>query len=125
MSGEHGKDCPKVEHHGRGYLHEAADDRPYDVDGVMYCGRCHGWMGTAAPDGNQPSFGERLRGIYASADNPIRDGFYVKTIHRSGRVNPGKFYQLTDRKGKFWSYPAECVIFLDRQPADSNGDRHG
>ncbi len=42
---QHGRDCPKVEHHGGGYLHGADDDRPYDVDGAQYCGRCHGWMG--------------------------------------------------------------------------------
>lgn len=46
MTGEHGKDCPKAMHLGEGYLHAADDDQPYDVDGVMYCGRCHGWMGT-------------------------------------------------------------------------------
>ena len=40
----HGIDCPKVPHTGGGYLHDAADDRPYEVDGVTYCGRCHGWM---------------------------------------------------------------------------------
>jgi hypothetical protein len=36
--------CKKVIHEpGKtGYLHEADDDRPYDVDGVEYCGRCHG-----------------------------------------------------------------------------------
>lgn len=43
--GQHGRDCPKVQHHGEGYLHDAADDHPYRVDGVMYCGRCHGWLG--------------------------------------------------------------------------------
>jgi hypothetical protein len=41
----HGVDCPKVTHIGSGYLHDADDDKPYDVDGVMYCGRCHGWLG--------------------------------------------------------------------------------
>ena len=45
MIGQHGRDCPKVAHVGDGYLHAANDDRPYDVDGIMYCGRCHGWMG--------------------------------------------------------------------------------
>lgn len=64
----------------------------------------------------EPEFGERLRGVYASKDNPIRDGYYVKTVVRTGRLNPGTFYQLTDKKGKFWSYPAAGVIFLDRQP---------
>lgn len=34
--------CQKVVHDSRsGYLHEADDDNPYDVDGVAYCGRCH------------------------------------------------------------------------------------
>lgn len=33
--------CDKVIHNGGGYLHDAEDDGPYDVDGVTYCGRCH------------------------------------------------------------------------------------
>jgi len=38
----HGTDCPKAPHTNNcGYLHAADDDRPYDVDGVDYCGRCH------------------------------------------------------------------------------------
>jgi hypothetical protein len=44
---EHGKDCKKAEHRdGGGYLHDANDDRPYEIDGLMYCGRCHYWMGS-------------------------------------------------------------------------------
>jgi len=42
---KHGIDCPKVPHFGEGYLHAKDDDSPYSVDGVIYCGRCHGWMG--------------------------------------------------------------------------------
>lgn len=45
IGGMHGKDCPKVQHIGAGYLHEHDDDTPYEVDGLWYCGRCHGWMG--------------------------------------------------------------------------------
>lgn len=41
----HGVNCEKVAHAGTGYLHEADDDRPYDVDGLMYCGRCHTYLG--------------------------------------------------------------------------------
>ena len=37
----HGKTCNKVEHVGIGYLHDANDDTAYDVDGCIYCGRCH------------------------------------------------------------------------------------
>lgn len=39
---EHGKDCAKADHGERtGMLHAADDDTPFDVDGVLYCGRCH------------------------------------------------------------------------------------
>ena len=37
----HGKTCVKVLHVGSGYLHGEDDDKPYDVDHVTYCGRCH------------------------------------------------------------------------------------
>lgn len=38
----HGVNCPKYAHSNcGGYLHDAFDDSPYDVDGQMYCGRCH------------------------------------------------------------------------------------
>jgi len=46
----HGRDCPKAAHLGEGYLHAADDDGPYDVDGVAYCGRCHGWLGASVRD---------------------------------------------------------------------------
>jgi hypothetical protein len=45
FTGLHGRDCPKVPHLSEGYLHAADDDTPYDVDGVVYCGRCHCWLG--------------------------------------------------------------------------------
>ncbi len=38
---QHGVNCPKAEHVGDGYLHDYADDAPFDDDGVKYCGRCH------------------------------------------------------------------------------------
>lgn len=40
----HGRDCKKAPHIGSGYLHAEDDDRPYDVDGVLYCGRCHEFL---------------------------------------------------------------------------------
>jgi hypothetical protein len=59
-----------------------------------------------------PTFGEPMRGIWASVTNPIRDGYYVETIRRTGRLNPGTFYRMTDRNGKLWMYPAESTVFL-------------
>lgn len=60
----------------------------------------------------EPKLGQWLRGIYASKDNPQRDGMYVETIRRTGRLNPGKFYRITDGKGRFWSYPANSVAAI-------------
>lgn len=58
----------------------------------------------------EPKFGEWLRGIYASEKNPHRDGMYVRTILRDGRFNPGKYYEVTDGKGDFWTYLAESTM---------------
>lgn len=42
----HGVDCEKVPHTAPGgYLHLATDDGAYEVDGLIYCGRCHTWLG--------------------------------------------------------------------------------
>lgn len=52
----HGKTCPKAPHlpdpripvarqgPNDGWLHAEDDDKPYDVDGLFYCGRCHEWL---------------------------------------------------------------------------------
>ena len=55
----------------------------------------------------EPKFGDWIRGNFASERNPIRDGMYVRTVRRTGKFNPGKFYELTDGKGKFWQFQAE------------------
>ena len=33
--------CPKMPHTRGGEMHGPDDDRPYEVDGLLYCGRCH------------------------------------------------------------------------------------
>lgn len=65
-----------------------------------------------AGDSRAPVFGEWMRGIWASERNPQRDGRYVRTTRRTGRFNPGKFYELTDGRGSFWEYPADSTVFL-------------
>ena len=64
----------------------------------------------------EPKFGEWLRGIYASESNPNRDGMYVRTIRRTGRLNPGVHYEVTDGNGKFWQYPAQSAERLATPP---------
>lgn len=54
-------------------------------------------------------FGEtRLRGIYASKDNPQRDGTYVESVTRQGE----RCVRLTDGEGAFWEYPLAYVAVL-------------
>lgn len=69
---------------------------------------------TALPE---PKFGEWLRGIYASESNPHRDGMYVRTIRRTGKLNPGVHYEVTDGNGEFWMCPAQSVERLATTPA--------
>jgi len=74
------------------------------------------FLGASEMSDRTPRFGEWMRGIYASETNPIRDGMYVRTITRTGRLNHGTFYELTDGNGKFWSYPAASTVFLEERP---------
>ncbi len=55
---KHGYDCVKVRHETKrsGYLHDDLDDGPYDVDGVLYCGRCH--LAMPAPAASKPEAGK-------------------------------------------------------------------
>lgn len=68
----------------------------------------------ALGDSRKPQFGEWLRGIWASNRNPHRDGQYVKTVVRTGRFNPGTFYELTDGLGAFWQYTARDTVFIKK-----------
>lgn len=62
----------------------------------------------------KPRLGQWFRGIYASKDNPQRDGMFVEVKKRTGRLNPGTFYRLTDGNGSFWEYPIESVKLIDK-----------
>lgn len=63
-------------------------------------------------DSRTPMFGERIMGIWAGEQNPHRIGRYVETKRRTGRMNPGTWYRLTDGKGNFWEYEASQTLFV-------------
>ena len=76
---------------------------------ILYGDACPGERGNSRP----PKFGDPMRGVWASASNPQRDGLYVRTIRRNGRqTNPGTWYQMTDSNGRFWEYQAKDTVFL-------------
>lgn len=81
------------------------------TDQELYGDDCPGVRGNT----RAPRFGEWMRGVWASVSNPHRDGMFVRTERRTGRLNPGTWHELTDGKGDFWSYPAENTVFLTPQ----------
>jgi hypothetical protein len=64
----------------------------------------------------KPVFGERVRNTMAGDGNPQRDGMYVRTIRRTGRLNHGTWYEITDGKGAFWQSRPENTLFLGSKP---------
>lgn len=47
---------------------------------------------------------------HASEDNPQRSGVYVETVRRTGRLNAGVHYRVTDGEGEFWTVPSWTAI---------------
>jgi hypothetical protein len=54
-------------------------------------------------------FGDKWVNPAASDDNPNKVGYFVRTGNRYGKINPGKFYEFTDKHGGFWQVPASSV----------------
>lgn len=71
----------------------------------------------------KPRFGvTKIRNPYVADDNPHRDGIYVETIRRTGRLNPGTWYRLTDGKGAFWELKADgCEMLALAEELEKNG----
>ncbi|WP_202926137.1 hypothetical protein [Photorhabdus laumondii] len=64
-------------------------------------------------NGRKPAFGDHMRNPWASKNNPHRDGYFVKARRATGKFNPGLWYQMTDKKGKFWEINGRYAVFID------------
>jgi hypothetical protein len=62
--------------------------------------------------GRKPQFGDKMRNLVAGETNPRRDGYFVKEKRVTGRMNPGLWYTMTDRKGNFWDSCPKGLIFI-------------
>lgn len=58
-----------------------------------------------APEWREPRFGDIITNGWASEDNPTRVGLFVREGRRTGRMNPGRYFEVTDGEGKFWELP--------------------
>lgn len=54
-------------------------------------------------------FGARVVNVWASMDNPHRKGIFVREGFRAGKLNHGKFFQVTDGKGEFWEVGPNAI----------------
>ena len=54
-----------------------------------------------------PKFGDIIENEWASISNPNRKGYFVRSGVRTGLMNRGKYYQITNAKGKFWELMAD------------------
>lgn len=70
----------------------------------------------------RPKFGDKVRGVYASETNPIRDGMFVELIIRRGILNNGRWYRLTDGNGRFWEFREEDCIATPPLTARPGGE---
>jgi hypothetical protein len=95
-----------------------------DIDAIVYGNdlsldeRRHA-LGALARERNAkrtPKFGDMMRNPWASESNPQRDGYFVRSTRRTGRMNPGLWYQMTGRNGKFWEVDGSVQFFID-EPA--------
>ncbi|WP_292224709.1 hypothetical protein [Brevundimonas sp.] len=57
----------------------------------------------------KPSFGDVIENEWASDANPTRTGFFVREFTRTGRLNPGVTWEITDGKGKFWEFKPKDI----------------
>lgn len=64
--------------------------------------------------GRKPMFGDRMRNLWASEQNPTRDGIFVQAIRR----NHANLYRMTDGKGKFWDVFTSGMVFVDQVSHD-------
>jgi hypothetical protein len=64
-------------------------------------------------DGRKPVFGDFMRNPWAGECNPTRDAYFVKSKVIKGRMNPGLWYEMTDKNGNFWESDGKSLIFID------------
>lgn len=55
----------------------------------------------------RPRFGDIIENGWASEDSPIRVGFFVREGRRTGRMNPGRYFEVTNGNGRLWEVPVD------------------
>lgn len=66
-------------------------------------------VGVEADPWPKPKFGDVVENGSASEENPTRRGFFVREFKRSGRMNAGLTWEITDGKGMFWEFKPKDI----------------
>lgn len=67
-----------------------------------------------------PRFGDIVENPYASDRNPLKRLVFIRVVRRTGRFNPGTYYELTDTKGRFHEFGSEGVTVVGKWPQDAH-----
>lgn len=68
-----------------------------------------------------PKFGDKFINKVAGDSNPRKIGMFVRVIHRAhGRMNPGKWWQMTDGKGDFWESNPDNLVPVNNTRAQAS-----
>ncbi|OTA15016.1 hypothetical protein Xbed_03627 [Xenorhabdus beddingii] len=68
--------------------------------------------------GRKPVFGDHMRNPWAGESNPNRDGYFVRSRRVTGKLNPGLWYEMTDKRGRFWEIDGVYAIFIEHLEAE-------
>lgn len=65
-----------------------------------------------------PRFGALVTNHIAPERNPQRTGYFVRSGRRTGRLNPGLWWEMTDGRGNFWQLHPKEKHFIGRLTVD-------
>lgn len=89
----HGKTCTKYSHgDGKGFLHSEDEDGSYDVDGALYCGRCHAAL--------EPGLDEAALSAEAHAREQAEAKQERRPAPTNGKIDRGKVWNALLRRAK-------------------------
>lgn len=60
-----------------------------------------------------PRFGDLFDNTAAGDKNPRKRAMFVRTLRRTGRLNPGVWWQMTDGNGDFWEQQPDHLVRVD------------
>lgn len=63
-----------------------------------------------------PRFGATVTNHIASEANPRRVGYFVRAGRATGRMNPGRWWEITDGRGDFWQLSPDRPRILHTAP---------